>query len=81
MTDKSDLEKLRILLDHWIDHNHSHEAEMDKWQKVAAASNQEKAAAHIREAIAGMKETDKALAKALEALGGQIEGHQHHHHH
>ncbi len=79
MTDKSDIEKLRILLDHWIGHNHSHEAEMDKWQKIAAEAGKTEAAAQIQEAIAGMKETDKALAKALETLGGHLEGHHHHH--
>jgi hypothetical protein len=80
MTDKSDIEKLQILLDHWIDHNHSHEAEMDKWRKVAAEAGQKEAAAKIREAIAAMRETDQALSKALESLGGPPTGHHHHHH-
>lgn len=80
MTEKSDIEKLRILLAHWLEHNHSHEAEMNKWQKVAAEAKQEEAAAHLREAVAGIQETDKALAKALESLGGHLKGHHHHHH-
>ncbi len=80
MTDKTDIDKLRILLSHWIEHNHSHESETDKWQTVAAQNKQTKAAEHIRRAISGMKETDKSLALALDELGGKVEGHHHHHH-
>ena len=80
MTEKSDINKLQILLSHWIEHNHSHESEMDKWQTMADQSDQTKAAEHIRQAIAAMKETDKFLALALEELGGKLDGHHHHHH-
>ena len=79
MTDKSDIDKLQILLTHWIDHNHSHEAEMDKWRKIAEEGGKEEAAAQIQKAIAAMKETDSALTKALESLGGHPTEHHHHH--
>jgi len=80
MTEKSDIEKLRILVAHWIDHNHSHEAEMTKWLTVAKDAGQGNTVACLEEAIAGMKQTDGALDRALETLGGPLEDHHHHHH-
>jgi hypothetical protein len=79
MSNKSDIEKLRILLSHWIEHNHSHETEMNKWQTVADQNDQTKAANHLKQAIATMQETNKCLALALDELGGKLEGHHHHH--
>lgn len=81
MTEKSDIEKLQILISHWIDHNHNHETEMAKWQDLADQQGQSEAATHIGKAISGMQETDKELKKALKILGGKIENHHHHHHH
>jgi hypothetical protein len=81
MSDKSDIEKLRILLSHWVEHNHSHEAEMKKWQTVADKNKQPAVAKHLMQAISAMQETDKSLALALNELGGKVdEGHHHHHH-
>lgn len=79
MAEKSDIEKLQILLSHWIGHNHSHATEMGKWQKVAADNNQAEVAELITKAISGITETDKALSLALEKLGGAPHSHSHHH--
>jgi len=81
MVEKTDIEKLQILLAHWVDHNHSHAAEMEKWQKVAADHNKPEVATLIDTAIKGISETDKALTSALEKLGGVPAEHHHHHHH
>ena len=43
MSEKTGIEKLRILLPHWIDHNNSHIEEFSKWKDVAADEAGEKA--------------------------------------
>jgi len=75
------LDKLRILLPHWIEHSHSHQAEFDKWQDVCKDQGAGEAAEQIDKALKAMKEADHALGHALELLGGAKEGHHHHHHH
>lgn len=80
MTEKSNIEKLRILLPHWIEHNHSHGAEFEKWAQTMREEDQNEAAALIEKAIATMKDTDNILSEALQKIGGLMEGHHHHHH-
>ena len=79
MSEKTNLEKLRILLPHWIEHSHSHQDEFKKWTGIVKDEGQAGAAAEIDKALALMVETDAALEKALELLGGKVEGHHHHH--
>ncbi len=81
MSEKTNLEKLRILLPHWVEHSHSHQDEFKKWVEIARQEGQAEAAAEIDKALALMAETDKALGKALELLGGKVGDHHHHHHH
>ena len=40
MDQKTTMEKLQILLPHWIEHNHNHEAEFKKWADLARAEGQ-----------------------------------------
>jgi hypothetical protein len=78
------LEKLRILLQHWIDHNGGHVAEFSKWQGVMNTERQDAVAAFLGEAIKQMDSVSETLAEALKACGGPAdpgEGHEHHHHH
>jgi hypothetical protein len=75
-----DIEKLRTLLPHWVDHNSGHEAECLKWAEVARKEGLEKVADLMDEAIRCMRETNRFLEKALEEVGG-TSGHHHHHHH
>jgi hypothetical protein len=81
MSEKTGIEKLRILLPHWIDHNNSHIAEFTKWKDIAASEAGEKAVKKIEEAVAAMEKCGVALDEALEELGGALEDHHHHHHH
>jgi hypothetical protein len=63
-----DIEKLNILLPHWIEHNAEHAAEFRTWaERAGAAGAQIQAAAHHLEAA------NKALQEALERLGGPLE--------
>lgn len=78
MSEKTDLEKLRILLPHWVEHSHSHQHEFKKWLDIARQEGQAEAAAEIDRALELMVQTDTALNKALELLGGKVEGHHHH---
>jgi hypothetical protein len=63
-----DLEKLRILLGHWIAHNEEHADEFRRWADKAG-----EAAPHVRAAAERMADVNQALAAALEKLGGTIE--------
>ena len=87
MTDKKELteiEKLRVLIPHWIEHSHSHQHEFEKWVAVAKKEGSQEAAEAIEKAMETLAEADKNLRTALKALGGAVEGqhgHPHHHEH
>ncbi len=75
-------DKLRVLLQHWIDHNKSHVEEFEKWRQIADTEGESKVAAHIADAISDMFHANDALGKALNEAGGKPESdHDHHHHH
>ena len=79
-----DIEKLRVLLPHWIEHNSEHASEFREWARRAGAAE-----AHIEAAAELMEEANARLAEALEAVGGPLEhgphveeaGHEHAHEH
>jgi hypothetical protein len=83
MTEKNytDLEKLQLLLSHWLQHNESHGAEYLKWAGVARQDGHEATAEFIEQAVELLKKADESLGKALESVGGPSQEHQHHHHH
>ena len=83
MTEKkySDIEKLQMLLTHWLQHNESHGSEYLKWAEVARQGGNATTAELIEQAVAHLKKADDSLGKALESVGGPSQGHQHHHHH
>ena len=80
-------EKLRVLLQHWIEHNDGHVEEFEKWRKTMAEDDKQSLAAHISDAIAAMATVNEKLTKALTEVGGPVEkedghhDHDHHHHH
>ena len=75
-------EKLRIILQHWIEHNAGHVAEFEKWQKTMTEDGKEKIADFMGEAIKHMDKVSEALAEALKDCGGPSDsGGEHHHHH
>ena len=80
MAEKTELEKLRILLPHWIEHSYSHQKEFEKWAETAQQEGEAAVAAEIKTALESLEKADNALKKALESLGGSVEGHHHHHH-
>jgi hypothetical protein len=74
------LEKLRVLLKHWIDHNGGHVAEFDKWRTVMNEENRESMAKALGTAMAQMDEVSTTLQAALDEIGGAPESVHHHHH-
>ena len=62
-----------------IDFEFVYQDEFKKWVEIARGEGQTDAAAEIDKALELMAETDAALEKALELLGGKVEGHHHHH--
>lgn len=79
------VDKLRVLLQHWIDHNKGHAEEFAKWQNRMTDDAKGVIADHIGEAIKTMEKANDHLARALHDAGGPKEGdgsdgHHHHHH-
>lgn len=68
-----DLEKLRVLLVRWIDHNLEHAQEFRQWARRAEESGSEEAASKLEAAAQEMKVLNNSLQAALDLLGGPIE--------
>ena len=76
----NNLEKLRILLPHWLEHNASHAQEFARWAELVGDGDQE-VAGLLHKATAALQAADDALRQALHRAGGEAPGHAHHHHH
>ncbi|MHB8791205.1 MAG: hypothetical protein ACYDBT_15155 [Desulfobulbaceae bacterium] len=74
------LEKLRVLLPHWLEHNVSHGQEFAKWADLVEGDNRE-IADLLRKAANALAGGDAALREALHRSGGEQPGHPPHHHH
>ena len=69
----NDLEKLRVLLIRWMEHNLEHAQEFRQWARRAEESGSEDAASKLEAAAQGMKALNNSLQTALDLLGGPIE--------
>jgi hypothetical protein len=74
MSDLHEIDKLRILIPHWIDHNEEHATEFRSW-----SSKTDSAAKDIEIAAARMEAVNDALRAALKQLGGPLVPDTHHH--
>lgn len=75
----NEIEKLRVLLPHWIEHNGEHAEEFREWAgRAGAAEEQILAAAEL------VEEANARLEEALEQVGGPLAhghpGEEHGHH-
>ena len=68
----NDIEKLRALLPHWMEHNHEHAAEFARWAERATSAGQGEAAEIIRAAAREMEGANATLQAALDKLGGPL---------
>lgn len=66
-----DVEKLRVLLPHWIEHNAEHAAEFRNWAYRVRAAGHEEVAEEIDTAAKELGWVNEALRGALDKLGGQ----------
>jgi hypothetical protein len=75
----NELQKLRILIPHWIEHNQEHAQEFLRYFDFSG-----EAAPDLQDAAERLTLVNQALAAALEKLGGALvieDAHHHHHHH
>ena len=81
----NDIDKLRVLLPHWIEHNIEHGGEFVSWAEKVRASDHpqgEEIAAQLARAVSACDQVTDALKKAMEVAGGPLDhAHGHHHHH
>ena len=70
--EKSDLEKLAILLPHWVEHNEEHGVEFRKWAERAAAQGRTEIRDHILHAVEQMEAANASLRSALDRLEGDV---------
>jgi len=79
------IEKLRVLLPHWIEHNLGHGEECRKWATIAREEGQDKIAGYIDKAVEVMTKVNDLLDAALQEAGGpsheNTDHHPHHHEH
>lgn len=79
----NDLEKLRVVLPHWIEHNIGHGREFAHWAEILLLGGEEELAHLLKKAEAFLQEADSVLKEALLKAGGEMhdENHHHRHHH
>jgi len=61
----NDLEKLQVLLPHWIEHNEEHATEFREWARRAGEAGEDMFAASQQ-----LESANDSLRAALEKLGG-----------
>ncbi len=75
----NNLEKLRILLPHWIEHNQGHGKEFLQWADKLTVDNPE-IAVLLRNAVKSLEEAEATLNETLASVGGPLAGEGVHHH-
>jgi hypothetical protein len=81
MEPQTTVEKLQILLPHWIDHNLSHASEFRRWAAAARAEGSASLSTLLEQAAANMAATDALLKQAAAETGAAGHGHSHGHSH
>ncbi len=71
----NEVDKLRVLIPHWIEHNEEHASEFRRWAEEAGD-----AAEDILDAADSMSRINQSLAIALEKLGGALPLSHYEHH-
>ena len=80
----NEMDKLRVLIPHWVEHNQEHANEFLDWVKQIEHVTAEVAIADMQAAVEAMKTVNAHLGTALEKLGGPLEyapDHSHTHPH
>ena len=80
------IDKLRVMLPHWIEHNRNHGKEFADWAEQIGEGNTE-LAEQLSKAVEALDSAQQALERSLTLAGGaqsnekSEHGHHHHHHH
>ena len=61
--------KLRILLDHWVEHNREHSQEFSEWADRAKVLGEAEVGEEMLRAAQSMDESSGFLSQALKRLG------------
>jgi hypothetical protein len=79
----TEIEKLRILLPHFIEHNDEHAQEFLRWIAVLEEADMPDSAAALKKAALSAADVTRHLKTAMDLAGGALPGHEtgHHHHH
>lgn len=67
--DRSDREKLRVLLDYWMKHNIEHAGEFREWAEKARAIGEVEVHDELMAAVALLEKANEPLTRALGRLG------------
>ena len=70
-----EIDKLRVLIPHWIEHNQEHAQEFERWADTAGEATED-----ILKAAKTMESVNHALETALKKLGGPLSHDQYHQH-
>ena len=62
------IEKAKIKMEHWIDHNDHHHEDYDEFVKQLEKAGKNESAQYIREMMKLTEESTECLRKALSAL-------------
>jgi hypothetical protein len=64
----NEVEKLRVLIPHWIEHNEEHAEDFRRWAELAGEASQD-----ILLAAENVDHANQALVNAMEKLGGPLD--------
>lgn len=64
----TEAEKLKTLLEHWIEHNAAHQDEFGKWAERARGAGLENVSLQISAAAQRISESNECLRKALSQI-------------
>lgn len=67
------IEKLRVLLPHWMEHNSEHAREYRTWAELVRQADKASLAKHIEAAAEKMEDANRDLEGVFELLGGPTE--------
>ena len=67
-----EMQKLSLVIEHWIEHNRSHMEEYQKWSQKAEKLGILTIKTHIEEAIADLSQSNHHLQQALLAIPQRV---------
>ncbi len=59
--------RLAVVIEHWIEHNESHQGEYKKWAQTAGELGLDSVKTEIEEAMGKISQANQHLSKALKA--------------